>query len=283
MVWAGFPTGTCEALTRTAVILCGGRGRRLGTTGQRMPKAMARVVGYPILWYTIMQLHKSGFRHFILPLGYRGEQIQAYIDRDLNWLSARIDAVQTGEETPIGERLQMVRHLLPAGPFLLVNGDCLFDLDFDRLYGLHEDREALVTLTACKVVSHYGLIVVQDDEVVSFSRDSLVHAFSIENGPDQDLTGYVNAGITLIDRDALNQIELLDTPNFEIDLFSRLIAQRRTAHMLIDGYWYAIETQKDLEIANSGDQADPRAAGASDLRDMLLRHQVALELGVQPD
>ncbi len=244
---------------------------------------MARVVGYPILWYTIMQLHASGFRHFILPLGYRGEQIQAYIDRDLNWLSARIDAVQTGEDTSIGERLHMVRHLLPEGPFLLANGDCLFDLDFDKLYALHEESDALVTLTACKVVSQYGLIVVQDGNVVSFSRDSVVRAFSIENGPDHDLIGYVNAGITLIDRDALDQIDLLDSSNFEIDLFSQLIGQHRAVHMLIDRYWYAIETQKDLEIANSTDQTDSRSVGARALRDTLLRHQAALELGVSAD
>jgi NDP-sugar pyrophosphorylase family protein len=93
----------------------------------------------------------------------------------------------------------------------------------------------------------------------------------------------VNAGITLIDREALDQIDLLDTANFEIDLFSHLIGQRRTAHMLIDGYWYAIETQKDLEIANSKDQTDSRAVGARTLRDAMLRHQAALELGVGPD
>lgn len=41
---------------------------------------MVKVIGYPIIWYTIMRLYAAGVRHFILPLGYRGAQIQTYID-----------------------------------------------------------------------------------------------------------------------------------------------------------------------------------------------------------
>lgn len=267
-------------MTRVAVILCGGRGRRLGTIGQKAPKALVRVSGSPILWYTIIRLHAAGFRHFVLPLGYRGDQIQAYIDSELNWLNARIDAVQTGEDSSIGERLYRTQHLLPEGPFLLVNGDCLFDFDFDALYGLHADRGASATLTSCRVLSQYGLIAVEDDEVVGFSRDATVRSFDIQTTRDRIVTGYVNAGITLIEKDALGVIDLLQSENFEIDLFSRLIETRSAAQMLIDGYWYAIETQKDLDIANSGNTTDPRAEGARMLRENLLRYQAALELGL---
>ncbi len=262
------------------MILCGGKGRRLGITGEKVPKAMVKVGGYPILWYTIMQLHAAGFRHFVLPLGYRGDQIQAYIDGQLNWLNARIDAVRTGEDTGISERLYRVQHLLPDGPFLLANGDCLFDLDLDALYELHANRKALLTLTSCRVVSQYGLIAVEGNEVIAFCRDAQIRSFDIETERDGTVAGYVNAGITLIDKKALDEVDLLKSDNFEIELFSRLIEMRRAAHLMINGYWYAIETQKDLDIANSGDKGDARAVGARKLRDTLLRHQAALELGL---
>ena len=266
-------------MNRVVVILCGGQGRRLGTLGEKLPKAMAKVSGLPILWFAIMQLHAAGFRHFILPLGYRGEQIQGYIDRELNWLSARIDAVQTGQKATIGQRLHKVQHLLPDGPFLLVNGDCLFDLDFDAFYHQHFERKALASLSACRVTSQFGLFVVNDSEIVSFSRNASVRSFNLETDGGNDLTGYVNAGITLIERAALDRVDLLHSDNFEIDLFSRLIADQRIEHMMIDGYWYAIETQKDLDIAHGKDTTDPRGAGALLLRESLMRYQAALELG----
>lgn len=241
---------------------------------------MVTVSGYPILWYAIMRLHAAGFRHFVLPLGYRGDQIQGYIDSKLNWLNARIDAVQTGDDSSIGERLNRVQHLLPDGPFLLVNGDCLFDLDFEALYETHADRDAKLTLTSCRVVSHYGLIAVDGDDVVGFSRDAMIRSFGIETAREQIVSGFVNAGITLLEKDTLGEVDLLNSENFEIELFTRLIEKERAAHMQIEGYWYAIETQKDLDIANSGDATDPRSEGARLLREDMLRHQATLELGV---
>jgi len=227
-----------------------------------------------------MRLYMAGFRHFILPLGYRGEQIQGYIDRDLNWLSARIDALQTGDETSIGARIGMVEHLLPDGPFLLVNGDCLFDLDFDSLYETHQSKNANITLTACKVLSQFGLFVVEKGEVVSFTRDSLVRSFNIENGNDSDSVGYVNAGITLIEKTALAEVNLPETENFEIELYSSHIKTKRATYHTIDNFWYAIETQKDLDIANSDDLLDPRSKGVTALRDLLRLQQAKLELGI---
>ena len=56
----------------------------LGILGEKSPKTMSNVHGYPIIWYTILNLYKSGIRHFILPLGYKGEQIQAYIDKNFS-------------------------------------------------------------------------------------------------------------------------------------------------------------------------------------------------------
>jgi glucose-1-phosphate cytidylyltransferase len=263
-----------------AIILCGGRGRRLGTAGQKQPKAMVQVIGYPMIWYTIMRLYSAGVRHFILPLGYRGAQIQAYIDKVFGQLNARIDAIHTGEDSSIGKRIHLVRHLLPEQPFLLVNGDCLFDFEFDALYQSHADDKALATLTACRVVSQYGLIVVRNEKVVSFSRDSVIRAFNIENGEKDDLIGYVNAGITLLDRSSLQEVDLLETTNFEADLFSRLIGLGRVKHFLIDQYWFAVETQKDLDIVNSGEKNDPRALGVAQLRDSLMLRQAAMDLGL---
>ena len=53
--------------------------------------------------------------------------------------------------------------------------------------------------------------------------DSIVRAFNIENGENGNLLGYVNAGITLLNRRALKEVNLLESTNFEADLFSRLI------------------------------------------------------------
>ena len=58
----------------TAVILCGGRGSRMGISKQA--KSLCLVNGKPIIWYIIQRLYIAGFKNFILPLGYLGKNIQ---------------------------------------------------------------------------------------------------------------------------------------------------------------------------------------------------------------
>ena len=36
---------------RTAIILCGGRGLRLGSISKKIPKSLVKIQGKPILWY----------------------------------------------------------------------------------------------------------------------------------------------------------------------------------------------------------------------------------------
>jgi NDP-sugar pyrophosphorylase family protein len=38
---------------RTAVILCGGRGTRLGDLGKKLPKTLVKIQGKEILWYIL--------------------------------------------------------------------------------------------------------------------------------------------------------------------------------------------------------------------------------------
>ena len=57
---------------RTAVILCGGLGSRLGILGKKIPKSMVKINNYPIIWFIIKNLIKNSFNHLILPVGYKG-------------------------------------------------------------------------------------------------------------------------------------------------------------------------------------------------------------------
>lgn len=262
---------------RTAVILCGGRGKRLGRIGDELPKALVPVLGKPILWYSFLRLYLEGFRHFVLPLGYRGHLIQGFIDNALTEFDIRIDSIPTGDDTEIGMRLQRVRHLLPDDGFLLLNGDTLFDFPVAAAADAHEASDKMITMTSCSVISQYGLLVIDGESVSRFSRDSLIHSFQVTNRPGGRLRrAQVYSGISFIRSAALDHVDLATTRNFEGDLFSVLIGKGQARHHSIDGYWFAIDTPKDVEIANAGDGADPRSSGARALRDMLANAEAEL-------
>ena len=64
---------------KTAVILCGGKGTRLGLLGKKIPKSMVKIHNYPIIWYIINILRQNSFNHIILPIGYKGHLIEKYL------------------------------------------------------------------------------------------------------------------------------------------------------------------------------------------------------------
>jgi len=46
---------------RTAIILCGGKGTRLGLLGKKTPKSLVKINGRPIIWYIIKNNIKSSY------------------------------------------------------------------------------------------------------------------------------------------------------------------------------------------------------------------------------
>ena len=48
-----------SSIIRSAVILCGGKGTRLGTLGKKTPKSLVKIHNYPILWFILKILKKK--------------------------------------------------------------------------------------------------------------------------------------------------------------------------------------------------------------------------------
>ena len=56
--------------------MCGGKGRRLGKLGEKIPKPLVEVKGKTILEMKLDEYIKSGFYDFILCTGYKSEMIR---------------------------------------------------------------------------------------------------------------------------------------------------------------------------------------------------------------
>lgn len=232
-----------------AVILCGGRGSRLGSLTDAVPKPLLNVHDKPILWYIFLTLYRQGFRRFIFPIGYKGELIEGFITQEFEGYDCMLRFVETGVDTRIAKRLQIATKIIPdQDNFFLLNGDTIFDFDIEGMYHYHLKKKALVTLTSVEIISPYGIIVEKDGSLFDFSRDRRVSHFSLDH--DANIKGYVNAGLSWLNKDSLKLIDLESCENFEQDLYPKVISQGRAAHYKIFGSWFAIDTQKDLHTIN---------------------------------
>jgi histidinol-phosphate phosphatase family protein len=131
-----------------AVIFCGGRGTRLGTLTDHLPKPMIPIIGKPFLAYALDQLRRAGFRRVVLLTGYLGEQIQAYFGNG-NHLGMSIEYSAGPLEWETGQRLWEARQLLDER-FLLMYGDNFVPFRAGPLCQSHETTGGFITVTVSK-------------------------------------------------------------------------------------------------------------------------------------
>ena len=120
---------------KTAVILCGGKGTRLGLLGKKIPKSLVKIHKYPIIWYIVNALRYHSINHFILPLGYEGHLIKNYLKKNKECNNLNIDLIDTGLETTISRRIFYIRNKIKSENFVLLNGDAIFDFNLSKILG----------------------------------------------------------------------------------------------------------------------------------------------------
>jgi len=125
----------------SAVILAGGLGTSLRNTIPDVPKPMAPIAGRPFLEYQLDYWIGKGIERFVLSVGYRHEVIIDHFgDRYKG-----IELLYVVERVPLGTGgglLLAVKELDLISPFLLLNGDTYFEVDWTVLSDFSEANEA---------------------------------------------------------------------------------------------------------------------------------------------
>src|SRR5438128_5903707 len=145
-----------------AVILCGGRGTRLGTVAAAVPKPLISVGAGPFLDKLLLELGRHGVRRVLLLAGFAGSQVVEYAKATP--LKARfeieIDVVVEPEPAGTAGALWQARDRLDA-EFFLLNGDSWFDINLTDLAArLSHDPSAVGAIALCRLAdaSRFGAV-----------------------------------------------------------------------------------------------------------------------------
>jgi glucose-1-phosphate cytidylyltransferase len=219
------------------VILCGGRGTRIQEHSGDVPKPLIEVGGRPIVRHVIDMYLAHGFRRFLLLTGYRGEQVRAFASAE-DWPhGVAIDCVDTGTDTPTGERLRLAAPALASEPrFCLAYADGVADVDLGRLLDYHCGHGRTATMAVVQPRLPFGVARLDGDEsVLGFTEK-----------PRSEL--WVNAGFFCLERAALEMIEARSV--LEREPLERLAASGELRAFRHAGFWQCMDTYKDWITLN---------------------------------
>jgi NDP-mannose synthase len=164
-----------------AIILAGGKGRRLMPYTTVLPKPLMPIGDYSILEVILRQLKHYGFNRVTISTGYLHELIHAYLDSNKS-LGLKID--YSHEETPLGTigPLRLMKNL--DDTFLVMNGDILTDIDYRQLIESHRQKKAVATVATYQrdVYIDFGVLEKDEDRKIVAFREKPSYHFDVSMG-----------------------------------------------------------------------------------------------------
>lgn len=124
--------------------MAGGKGTRIAAVRSDLPKPMIPVCGKPILEWQIENLKASGLTDIVLVIGHLGEVIKDYFGDGSRWDVTISYFIET---QPLGTAGALFRMSELQEDFLLMSGDVMLDVDFNRFINFHKEHQALASLT----------------------------------------------------------------------------------------------------------------------------------------
>ncbi len=192
------------------VIMAGGKGTRISSVASDIPKPMIKIEGKPVLEHEIECLRDQGFKDIILTVSHLGNIIMEYFGdgSGISPVTGKNFGVHIEyyfEKEPLGNAgaLFKIRNLLGKEPFLLLNADAMFEVDFNRMLKFHKEHKALVTLFTHPNSHPYdsGLIVANEKSIVE-------EWLTKEDARPQWYKNRVNAGLHIIDPSVLDMLSI---------------------------------------------------------------------------
>lgn len=202
-----------------AVILCGGKGTRLGDKVRALPKPMLPVGGRPVLDHIIANLAAAGIRHFILAAGHLGEVIAEYYATERH-PGCTIETVIEREPLGTAGSLRLYADRL-APDFVLAYGDVFIDLDAARLIAAHQKHQPLATLLV-RASDHPW-----DSHLVDADNAGRVREFVHQRQPGRLYHNTANAAVYVLSRRILEFIPADRASDFGADVFPAALAAKQ--------------------------------------------------------
>ena len=227
---------TQAKLPLEAVIMAGGRGKRLSPLTDTIPKPMLQLGSKPIIEHNIDRLISFGIKKIYISVKYLGEQIVDYLG-DGNQKNINIEYVWENEPLGTAGALALIDNLTTEH-ILLMNSDLFTNVNFESLYLklINENADMAVASTEYKVDIPYAVFETKAGKITNFKeKPSFIY--------------HSNAGIYLLKRSLISKIQKNKYCDIT-DVMEQLVTEGgKLVYDPIIGYWIDIGKTVDYEHA----------------------------------
>ncbi|MBZ9635312.1 nucleotidyltransferase family protein [Clostridium sp. FP1] len=219
-------------------ILAGGLGTRLRPLTETVPKPMLTVGDKPILELIIEQFKEYGFRNFIISLNYKGEIIEDYFKNGSEF-GVKIEYIRETKKLGTAGSIALAKEKFTK-PFIVINGDILTGIDFEKLLNHHIKNNFNITVGVrnYEINVPYGVLVT-DNMLIESLEEKPTYKF------------HINGGVYVVNPEIVKYIKEDEVYNMT-DLIEDAMNNDYTSGIYeITEYWKDIGQIEDYRKANT--------------------------------
>ena len=209
-----------------AIILAGGRGKRLRPITDYIPKPLVPIKNIPIIEWQLKYLKKFGVDEVIICTGYKQEMIENY----LNVKKIGIKIKYSIEKTPLGTggAIKKAGKMIKEKSFFVINGDTITNIDLKKL------SKKQNSIASIELQTKFGILEISNDKIINFKEKKEI--------PDT----WMNAGIYHLEKNILK--DLPDKGDIEKTVFPDYAKKGKLNIVKFKNVkWYSIDSFKDME------------------------------------
>lgn len=209
-----------------AIILAGGRGKRLRPITDYVPKPLVPIKNIPIIEWQIKYLKKYGIKEVIICTGYKQEMIEDYLDSK----RMKIKIVYSIEKTPLGTAgaIKKAGKIIKDNSFVVINGDVITNINLKKLL------QTKNSIASVELRTKFGILETKEDKITKFKEKKEI----------SDL--WMNAGVYHLQKNILK--DLPKKGDIEKTIFPKY-AKKGLLNIVKykNVKWYSIDSFKDIE------------------------------------
>jgi len=209
-----------------AIILAGGRGKRLRPVTDYVPKPLVPIKNIPIIEWQIKYLKKFGVDEVIICTGYKQEMIENH----LNMKKMKMKIKFSVEKSPLGTggAIKKAGNMIKDKSFFVINGDVITDIDLKKLSTKQN------SIASIELRTKYGILETNDDKIMEFKEKKEIF----------DL--WMNAGIYHLQKNILQ--DLPNKGDLEKTVFPDYAKKGKLNIVKFRNVrWYSVDSFKDME------------------------------------
>jgi glucose-1-phosphate thymidylyltransferase len=143
-----------------AIIPVAGMGTRLRPHTHTVPKVLLPVAGRPILGHILAELEKVGIDEITFIIGYRGDQVREYVDKEFRFKTNYVEQVKM---EGLGQAISLAKPFHHAGePVLIILGDTIFRADLKTMLA---SETSILATREVEDARRFGVIELAEDGV----------------------------------------------------------------------------------------------------------------------